>query len=151
MTIKRVISICVSALVVGIFIAALVILFSWRPDWSEKVEALANPPIVLTPGGNTSAEPNTTLTLKPDGEAELVEFPIGRIETSKEDECLDWDEHSTFTGSASWTANEKYLITLRTAEGETLIGPYRPARSDVVWYRFGVPLCGSDVLWYWAK
>ncbi|MGW8484661.1 hypothetical protein ACWGJP_16155 [Microbacterium sp. NPDC055903] len=83
------------------------------------------------------------------GEAFLIQFPVGEIRDFAGSTCLDWDGATTFTGEATWTADDHYMITMTAADGEALLGPYNPALGDLVWTRFGTPFCDHlETMWY---
>lgn len=63
---------------------------------------------------------------------------------------MKWDGANVYSGTARWTTDDKFILTVRTEDGDAVLGPYRPSFSDVVWYRFGVPRCGAETLWYWT-
>lgn len=89
--------------------------------------------------------------LESEGAVRLDGFPIGVV-LQAEGKCTDWDGKTTFSGAGTWTIDNDLIITITTSRGDVAIGPYHPARGDVVWYRFGLPLCGSkNPLWYWVS
>lgn len=152
MTVRRV-SLTISIALLGLIAVGVVALaLTWRTSANDKVELAAPLPVVLTAGDIGSGNAVGGLTLRADGDVTLNGFPVGEVKEQSGSVCLDWDGSSMFSGAAHWTADENYMITITTPDGQTLIGPYHPTLSDVVWYKFGAPRCdGSDTMWYWAE
>jgi hypothetical protein len=149
---KRV-SLTVGIVLLGlILIGAVVVALTWRTSANDKVELAAPLPVVLTAGDIGSGNAVGGLTLRAGGAATLSSFPVGEIKVQSGSICLEWDGNSTFSGAAQWTADDNYMITITSPGGQTLIGPYHPTLSDVVWYKFGAPRCeGNETMWYWAE
>ncbi|WP_091227738.1 hypothetical protein [Microbacterium sp. 3J1] len=150
--VKRIRWLLVAVLLVAVtvVISVLVVSFPARKEGAARIEAEAGLPLVLTPEASGQGSGKGEMILKSDGVAELTEFPIGEIDAA--DGCTSLTGMRTFSGRAEWTADRNLNITISSQEGAVIIGPYNPTMGDVVWYRFGMPVCGSDeVIWYLAQ
>lgn len=140
------------ALLALILIGVVVLSLTWRTSATDQAQLAAPLPVVLTAGDIGSGNAVGGLTLRAGGDVTLSGFPVGEVKVQSGSVCLDWDGSSMFSGAAQWTADENKMITITTPDGQTLIGPYHPALSDVVWYKFGAPRCdGGETMWYWAE
>ncbi|WP_448721324.1 hypothetical protein [Microbacterium natoriense] len=147
-------------LLIAILLAGLALLatvafafFVSRSAPMSEFEALVKIPIVLTPDQMGSSDSTGVLEIREDEQAVLREFPVGSVEEEDGRLCLDWDGESVYTGDATWSVDENYMVSISSDSGDVVIGPYHPSFSDVVGYKFGIPLCGAegDAMWYWAE
>lgn len=104
-------------------------------------------PISLTPDGAAIG----TLDLDPDGKARLEGVPVGAVRTVEGIPCLEWDGGSTYSGNAEWKQLNKSYLVVKTLDGDAVLGAYLPPNSDVVWYKFGIPVCEGETMWYWSS
>ena len=143
--------ILVAAMTVAVVagVVALAVAFPLEKKGQARIEAEANLPLTLTPEKYGDPVGTGTMVLESDGVARLTGFPVGDVDAAQG--CISWDGAKTFTGTAKWSADRNLIITITTDDGDVAIGPYNPALSDIVWYRFGMSLCGDDrVVWYGA-
>jgi len=123
--------------------------FSMRGGASgSRIEELAGLPVTLSPDDSSAAMGR--LTLKEDGKATLQAFPIGTTRKIDDELCMEWDGSSTYTGTAEWRQLNGLMMVIESPDGEVVIQPYQPPRSDVVWYRFGISVCNDETMWYWT-
>lgn len=142
-------------LVFGLAVFAIIVWSVWAFPVSSRgiVETSAKLPATFTPDHLGGAKALGGLILDKDGKAKLLDFPVGEVGSEGDTPCLIWDGASTYTGHADWYADEHLFVTITTGAGGTVVAPYRPPFGDVVWDRFGVPMCpgsGKD-LWYWVE
>ncbi|PRB10052.1 hypothetical protein CQ047_08915 [Microbacterium sp. MYb72] len=134
------------ALLAGIVVASSIATGASR----SRIEELAGVPVELAPEDSGGAAGGATgrLTLDDGGVAVLQGFPVGSTRTTDGDTCVEWDGSSVYSGRATWRQMKGQMMLVDTPDGVVVIGPYLPPNSDAVWYRFGVPLCDGDPLWY---
>ncbi|PKQ34182.1 MAG: hypothetical protein CVT61_12405 [Actinobacteria bacterium HGW-Actinobacteria-11] len=133
--------------VTGIVVLALQ--FPLPKQGQARVEAEAGLPLTLTPELHGDAVGIGELYLEPDGKAVLEGIPVGEVDAARR--CTVWDGVTTFTGKGVWSANRALDITIATERGSIIVGPYNPRIGDIAWYRFAMPLCDEEQVWYSAK